>query len=112
MEEDYINKEIVLLQYNGKDRIFNISKGVILKKDKFKEKYYFVPEHICLLHNAETNEGAQGSPIILREKLNYIVGIHRGYKKSYYTNKKIFNVGLYIKDIFMKMKEKNNLKTI
>ena len=106
MEEDYLNKEIVLLQYNGNDRIFNISKGVILKKDKFKEKYYFVPEHICLLHNAETNEGAQGSPIILREKLNYIVGIHSGYMRCNKTKKKIFNFGLYINDIFMKMKEK------
>ena len=55
-------------------------------------------------HDAETNFGAQGSPIILREKFNYLVGIHIGYK--HVNDKKIINFGVYLHDIFMKMKEK------
>ena len=33
-KEDYINRDIVLLQYNFAEKIFNISKGTIKKKIK------------------------------------------------------------------------------
>ena len=93
-KEDYINKDIVLLQYNGSDHIFNFSKGAIKGKD----------ENGRLIHSAETSFGAQGSPIILREKFNYLVGIHLGYESESTHKKK--KIGLYLHDIFIEMKEK------
>ena len=67
------NNDIFILQYpNGNDLSFSCGKILSLKDN-------------IIIHNASTDEGSSGSPIIRRSIDNLIIGLHRG---GYVNNKK------------------------
>jgi len=74
------NNDIFILQYpNGNDLSFSNGKILSIKDN-------------IILHNASTEGGSSGSPIIRRSKDNYIIGLHfGGYKKNKYNLATIFN---------------------
>ena len=64
------DNDIFILQFpNGNDLSFSYGKIKLLKDNK-------------LIHNASTNKGSSGSPIIRRSKNNYIIGLHCGGVKN------------------------------
>jgi surface protein len=71
-DNDFLkDKDIFVLQYpNGKDMSFSFGKIKKIEKKK-------------IAHNASTNKGSSGSPIIRRSQDNYVVGMHFGGKKQY-----------------------------
>ena len=76
-EKDLEDTEIFILQYpNGNDISF--SYGKILKI-----------ENNDIQHNASTEIGSSGSPIIRKCKENYVIGLHKAGVK---TSKKEFNI--------------------
>ena len=66
------------------------------------EKYYQLSiKDNRILHNASTDKGASGSPIIRRSENNYIIGLHYdGYKD------KLFNIGTPFDSILNDIKNK------
>ena len=74
------NNDIFILQFpKGNDLSF--SYGTIkLIKDKI------------FMHNASTEEGSSGSPIIRRSDNSYVIGIHNGSKKNKKNGKYKYNV--------------------
>ena len=65
--KDVHNHEIFLFQYNLLNNNFYYLLGQITYR---KETFYH--------HNVQTLDGALGSPIVLRENINYIIAIHLG----------------------------------
>ena len=60
------DNEIFILHYpKGKDTSFSTGKILSIKNNKIR-------------HNAPTYKGSSGSPIIIRSKNNYIIGLHYG----------------------------------
>ena len=92
IDNQYINKEILILQYpEGK---FHESSGII-KNINEEKKYEFE-------HTSDTSNGSPGSPVILIENLK-VIGIHKKrIEKS--DNKK----GTFISIILEKIKKKLN----
>ena len=68
--EIYKNKEIFILQYPLGDEL-SFSSGIILDIKGNK-----------IIHNSSTYEGSSGSPIILRNSDNSIIGLHNGSYKD------------------------------
>ena len=89
--DKYKNKEIFILQY-PKGNELSFSSGIILEIKDNK-----------IIHNSSTYEGSSGSPIILRNSDNSIIGIHYGSDE----NKK-FNLSINIISIFNHIKNYNN----
>jgi V8-like Glu-specific endopeptidase len=71
-----IDNDIFILQFpQGKDLSF--SHGIIKSiKDSI------------IVHNASTEEGSSGSPVIRRSDKNYVIGLHFGGKKKKNKEKK------------------------
>ena len=91
-KESLIDNDIFILQYpKNNDISFSYGRILSLKDNIIK-------------HNASTDKGSSGSPIIKRsENNNYIIGLHSGgYKK------KSYNVGTPIDSILNDIKEKYN----
>ena len=89
--DKYKNKEIFILQYpKGKELSF--SSGIILGIKNNK-----------IMHNSSTYEGSSGSPIILRNSNNSIIGLHYGSNKN-----DRFNLSTNIISIFNHIKNYNN----
>lgn len=86
-KEKHKNKDIIVLQYQGEND-YKISRGEILVKE--------AKDDIILYHNAQTKRGSQGTPIILKDKLNVVIGIHLGYIRF---SSKITKYGYFINDI-------------
>ena len=80
---NYIDKIVQIPQFPKGDKL-NIGTGKI--KSLPKEPFLF-------FHNADTDEGSSGSPIILKDSL-IVMGIHKGYDKN--TE---LNVGIFIDEI-------------
>ena len=93
IDKNYLkNNDIFILQYpNGNDLSF--SSGKILK----------IGDDI-IRHNASTEKGSSGSPIIRRCKGNYIIGIHHGYQNNKY------NLGTLFDSILNNIKQQYNEK--
>jgi len=89
--------DIFILQYpKVNDLSFSFSYGKILSlKDKE------------IIHNALTDNGSSGSPIIRRNKENYIIGLHYGATKEN-KNEYKFNLAISFDSILNNIKEKNN----
>ena len=69
------DNDIFILQFpNGDDLSFSYGKIKLLKNNK-------------IIHNASTDKGSSGSPIIRRSKDNYIIGLHNG---RVYRKKKVY----------------------
>ena len=85
------DNDIFILQFpNGND--LSLSTGKILS---LKDSIIF--------HNASTNIGSSGSPIIRRSKENYIIGLHYGGIKNR------FNLATSLDSILVNIKEQNNV---
>ena len=89
--EIYKNKEIFILQYPLGNEL-SFSSGIILEIEDNK-----------IIHNSSTYKGSSGSPIILRNSHNSIIGLHFGSDE----NKK-FNLSTSIIFIFNHIKNYNN----
>ena len=89
--ELYKNKEIFILQY-PKGNELSFSSGIILEIKDNK-----------IIHNSSTYKGSSGSPIILRNSHNSIIGLHYGSGEN-----NIFNLSTNIISIFNHIKDYNN----
>ena len=89
--EKYKNKEIFILQY-AKGNELSYSSGIILEIENNE-----------IIHNSSTCEGSSGSPIILRNSNNSIIGLHYG-SGNYNT----INLSKNIISIFNHIKNYNN----
>ena len=93
------NKDIFILQYpKGNEISFSYGKIRSIKEGK-------------IIHNASTEEGSSGSPIIKRSKNNYIVGIHYGGKIK---EEKIYsyNIGTIFNYILNDINKPNEINCI
>jgi len=89
------DNDIFILQFpNGNDLSFSYGKILSLKDNK-------------IIHNASTDNGSSGSPIIRRIKKNYTIGIHSGGIKNNNNNFK-FNIATSFDLILDNIKEQNN----
>jgi len=89
-KNDLKDNDIFILQFpNGNDLSFSYGRIISLKDNS-------------ILHNASTEEGSSGSPIIRRNKENNIIGLHYGGIKNRY------NFGTCFNSILDNIKEKNN----
>ena len=65
-----VNSDIFILQYpNGNDLSFSNGKILSINGNEIR-------------HNASTEEGSSGSPIIRRCKENYVIGLHSSFYKK------------------------------
>ena len=72
------NSEIFLLQYpQGNELSFSYGKILAVKDDR-------------ILHSGSTEKGSSGSPIIKRDNIKYIIGLHYGGSKK--GNKYSYNI--------------------
>ena len=86
-----VNNEIFILQYpNGTDLSFSYGKILSVKDNDIR-------------HNASTEEGSSGSPIIKRCKNNYVIGLHSGF-----IRRKQFNIATTFISILNNIKEQIN----
>jgi len=89
------DNDIFILQFPyGNDLSFSYGKILSLKGNKIK-------------HNASTDNGSSGSPIIRRSKENYIIGLHYGGIKNKEDVFK-FNLATLFDSILDNIKEQNN----
>ena len=77
-EKDLEDTEIFILQYPNSNTDLSFSYGKIIKI-----------ENNDIQHNASTEIGSSGSPIIRKCKENYVIGLHKAGVK---TSKKEFNI--------------------
>ena len=95
--EDYKNNEIFILQYPKGNEI-SFSSGIILDiKDNNK-----------IIHNSSTNNGSSGSPIILRNSDNSIIGLHYGSDNIINLSTNIISIINHIKNYNNKNKNEKN----
>ena len=86
-----VNNEIFILQYpNGTDLSFSYGKILSVKDNDIQ-------------HNASTEEGSSGSPIIKRCKNNYVIGLHSGF-----IRRKQYNIATTFISILNNIKEQIN----
>jgi len=89
------DNDIFILQYpNGSDLSFSYGKIKSLKNSKIK-------------HNASTDDGSSGSPIIRRSKDNYIIGLHFGCFKKKNKEEYKYNLGTSFDSILDNIIEQN-----
>ena len=89
------DNDIFILQFPyGNDLSFSYGKILLLKGNKIK-------------HNASTDNGSSGSPIIRRSKENYIIGLHYGGIKNKEDEFK-YNLATLFDSILDNIKEQNN----
>ena len=94
-----ISKEIAILHYpKGEDLSFSL--GQIIKYDN--NLPYF-------LHTASTEKGSSGAPIINRNQINKIIGIHFGGTKNRKANM-AYPIGEILKNIRKNIYNKNALR--
>jgi hypothetical protein len=93
--EKYKNKEIFILQYPKGNEI-SFSSGIILGIKDNK-----------IIHNSSTNKGSSGSPIILRNSDNSIIGLHYGSNQD-----NTFNISTNIISILNHIKNYNKINYI
>jgi len=88
------DNDIFILQFpKANDLLFSFSFGKILSLKDNK-----------LIHNSSTDNGSSGSPIIRRNKENYIIGLHKGgIKKN--KNEYKFNIAIFFDSILDNIKE-------
>ena len=102
-KNNLIGTEILILQY-PRSKELSFAKGEILniEEDDGEDK---------ILHNASTQYGSSGSPLIKRYNNNLILGIHFGKKKEKNENGIIINVAtpfdIIIKNIISQIKSIN-----
>ena len=90
------DNDIFILQFpNGNDLSFSYGKINSLKNDK-------------IIHNASTDDGSSGSPIIRRCKNNYIIGLHYGGVKKN-NNVYKFNIATSFDSILDNIKKQYNI---
>jgi len=89
--EIYKNKEIFILQYPEGNEL-SFSSGIILEIKDNK-----------IIHNSSTCDGSSGSPIMIRNSDNSIIGLHCASNKS-----NIFNLSTNIISIFNHIKNNIN----
>ena len=94
--EEFINKDIEIVQY-PKGNNLSISNGKILKINEFNDYIFF--------HDAHTESGSSGSPIVLKGEEN-VIAIHKGSTKDNTKNVGIF-IGIII-DIIKEYKKNGN----
>ena len=87
-----INNDIFILQYpNGNDISFSYGKILSAKDNDIQ-------------HNASTEGGSSGSPIIIRCKENYVIGLHSGFIK-----KRQYNIAITFISILDDILNKNKI---
>jgi len=94
--EQIINKDIEIAQYpKGNDLSF--SNGKILEIDKFNDCVFY--------HDADTESGSSGSPIVLKGEED-VIAVHKGTTKD-----KTKNVGIFIGNVIdiIKVYKKNGM---
>ena len=86
--EKYKNNEIFILQYPKGNKL-SYSSGIILEIENNE-----------IIHNSSTCEGSSGSPIILRNSNNSIIGLHygSGENKKYNLSTNIISIINHIKN--------------
>jgi len=95
-KNDLNNNDIFILQFpNGNDLSFSYGKIKSIIDNK-------------IIHNASTDNGSSGSPIIRRSKENYIIGLHfGGVKKN--KNEYKYNLASSLDSILDNIKKQNNI---
>ena len=95
--EEFINKDIEIVQY-PKGNNLSLSKGKILKIFESNDYIFF--------HDADTENGSSGSPIVLKGE-ETVIALHRGSAKD-----KTKNIGIFIGIIVdvMKAYKKNGIR--
>ena len=95
--EEFINKDIEIVQY-PKGNNLSLSKGKILKIFESNDYIFF--------HDADTENGSSGSPIVLKGE-ETVIALHRGSTKD-----KTKNIGIFIGIIVdvMKAYKKNGIR--
>ena len=95
-KKDLKNTKIILLQFPGcNDLIPSIGKIIKINNE--------------IMHNASTSYGSSGAPIIKRDNINLILGIHSGCSREFnYNLAKPFDI--IIKDIKDKIKKNQESK--
>ena len=89
-----IDNDIFILQYpKVNDLLFSFSYGKILSLKDNK-----------IIHNTSTDNGSSGTPIIRRNKENYIIGLHKGWIKEN-KNEYKFNLATSFNSILDNIKE-------
>ena len=88
--DNFIEKEIQIIQFPEGNRL-SLSKGKITGKLKTYEDMFF--------HEASTEKGSSGSPIVLKND-DRVLGIHKGAIEG-----KEKNIGIFIGDIVESLKE-------
>ena len=91
------DNDIFILQFpNGNDLSFSCGKIKYLMDNK-------------IMHNASTDKGSSGSPIIRRSKDNYIVGLHSGGVKKKKKEEYKYNLATSFDSILDNILEKSNI---
>ena len=88
--DDFIEKEIQIIQFPEGNRL-SLSKGKITGKHKTYDYMFF--------HEASTEKGSSGSPIVLKND-DRVLGIHKGAIEG-----KEKNIGIFIRKIIESLKE-------
>jgi len=95
-KNNFKDNDIFILQFtNGNDLSFSYGKIKSLKDNK-------------IIHNASTDEGYSGSPIIRRSKDNYIIGLHYGGVKKN-KNEYKYNLSTSIDSLLDNIKRQYNI---
>jgi len=90
------DNDIFILQYpNGNDLSFSYGKIKSLKEND-------------IIHDASTDDGSSGSPIIRRSKDNYIIGLHKGGIRKF-KNRFQYNLATSFDSILDNIKKKYNI---
>ena len=112
-------------------KFFNIEKIIFDKKDSLKNKEIFILQYALgrelsyssgkildikdniIMHNASTENGSSGSPLIKRYNNKYVYGIHFGANKVENDNIQNYNLATtfdaIIKDMRAKLSEKKDV---
>ena len=89
-------EDIFILQFYDDNKI-TFSEGNIKEINDYE-----------IVHQASTEEGSSGSPIIKRDKYNkdnYIIGLHKGAYKDEDKDKRIYNLGIAFYSILDNIKK-------
>ena len=90
------DSDIFILQFpKGNDISFSNGKIILLKDNQ-------------IIHNASTEKGSSGSPIIRRSDENYIIGLHFGGGRKKNKDKYLYNLSTNFLSILNDIKEQIN----
>ena len=96
-KSNFKDNDIFILQFaNGNDLSFSYGKIKCFKDNR-------------IVHNASTDKGSSGSPIIRRSKNNYIIGLHLGGFKKKKKEEYIYNLATSFDSILDNIIEQNNI---